>query len=308
MKNKLILLVSMLLPLISGCGSQVSEEPTAEPTLEPTTIPTVEPTQDPTIEPTNYLETEYNLSFDSELSDLVLNYLLNGIGTDGDCFRWEEYNVMNVYEDCIENNQKWMEATLVDVKSVVGYIDDSTYEKIKNLDFLDIEYRTSGIIVVCPQYQKGIMENIITYDEDPLYVSYYREGSLPEKCDGKTIALYYIISTYEFENGEKLNVFDYRKPSYNSGFYMINKVQAYLDEFMIYPGIEMLNRPIHWMDFGIYSLSKSEIEKGFYVRSSNEKEMNFYSSIKNCIDEEEERNDGYYIKINYDRFIEFCGI
>ena len=161
MKKQLLLLVSLLLPLISGCGSQVSEEPTVEPTIEPT------------VEPTNYLETEYNLSFDSELSDLVLNYLLNGIGTDGDCFRWEEYNVMNVYEDCIENNQKWMEATLVDVKSVVGYINDSTYEKIKNLDFLDIEYRTSGIIVVCPQYQKGIMKNIITYDEDPLYVSYY---------------------------------------------------------------------------------------------------------------------------------------
>ena len=30
MKKQLLLLVSLLLPLISGCGSQVSEEPTLE--------------------------------------------------------------------------------------------------------------------------------------------------------------------------------------------------------------------------------------------------------------------------------------
>ena len=60
MKNKLILLVSMLLPLISGCG----EKPTPEPTVEPT----VEPTPDTTIEPTpeilyNYKESKYSHFF-----------------------------------------------------------------------------------------------------------------------------------------------------------------------------------------------------------------------------------------------------
>ena len=42
MKNKLILLISMLLPLVSSCG----EMPTIEPTPEPTIEPTIEPTQE----------------------------------------------------------------------------------------------------------------------------------------------------------------------------------------------------------------------------------------------------------------------
>ena len=43
MKNKLLLLVSILLPLISSCNIK----PTVEPTIEPTIEPTVEPTPDP---------------------------------------------------------------------------------------------------------------------------------------------------------------------------------------------------------------------------------------------------------------------
>ena len=79
MKKQLLLLVSLLLPIISGCGSQVSEEPTAEPTLtptvEPTTIPTVEPTDEPTSEPTVEPTPEivYNYN-ESEYSD-ILNYI-----------------------------------------------------------------------------------------------------------------------------------------------------------------------------------------------------------------------------------------
>ena len=37
MKNKIVLLVSMLLPLISGCGEKPTIEPTVDPTVEPTT-------------------------------------------------------------------------------------------------------------------------------------------------------------------------------------------------------------------------------------------------------------------------------
>ena len=58
MKNKLILLVSMLLPLFSSCGDN--------PTIEPTPVPTDNPTVEPTIEPTqemvyNYNEAEFTL-------------------------------------------------------------------------------------------------------------------------------------------------------------------------------------------------------------------------------------------------------
>ena len=323
MKNKIILLVSMLLPLISGCGSQVSEEPTAEPTVEPTvetteepTVesteePTIEPTAEstvePTLEPTNYLETKYNLSFDTELSDLVLNYLLNGIGGNYDYFPVLPYTVMDVYDDCIEDDENWMEAFLIDTKQIVGYINDSTYKKIDYVDFLGIDYRSSGIVRVCPQYQKGIMDKIITYEDDPLCVSYYNEGKLPEKCDGKTIALHFIINTYEFENGDKLYVFDFYKPSYSNGFYTFHKVQRYLDEKMIYP-VKMLNDPIYIMSFDTFSVSKSEIEKEFYIHFSDDKEISFYNIIKNCIDEEEAQTDCYCIKINYDKFLSFCGI
>lgn len=60
MKKQLLLLVSLLLPLISGCGSQVSEEPTIEPTVAPTQEPTVAPTEEPTSELiNNYKESEY---------------------------------------------------------------------------------------------------------------------------------------------------------------------------------------------------------------------------------------------------------
>ncbi len=72
MKNKMILLVSMLLPLVSSCEEKLTLEPTVEPTIEstleptvePTIEPTVEPTVDPTVEPTteivyNYKESEY---------------------------------------------------------------------------------------------------------------------------------------------------------------------------------------------------------------------------------------------------------
>ena len=195
MKNKIILLVSMLLPLISGCGEKPTLESTVEPTIEPTQESTTESAPDPTIEPsvestieptlesTNYLETKYNLSFDTELSDLVLNYLLNGIGGNYDYFPVLPYTVMDVYNDCIEDDENWMEAFLIDTKQIVGYINDSTYKKIEYVDFLGIDYRSSGIVRVCPQYQKGIMDKIITYEDDPLYVSYYNEGKLPEKCD-----------------------------------------------------------------------------------------------------------------------------
>ena len=37
MKNKIVLLVSMLLPLVSGCGEKPTLEPTVDPTVEPTT-------------------------------------------------------------------------------------------------------------------------------------------------------------------------------------------------------------------------------------------------------------------------------
>lgn len=67
MKNKIILLVSMLLPLISGCG----EKPTAEPTVEPTLEPTIEPTLEPTVEPTQEIINNYN---ESEYSE-TLNYV-----------------------------------------------------------------------------------------------------------------------------------------------------------------------------------------------------------------------------------------
>ena len=51
MKNKLLLLVSILLPLISSCNIKPTVEPTIEPTIEPTVEPTVEPTLEPTVEP-----------------------------------------------------------------------------------------------------------------------------------------------------------------------------------------------------------------------------------------------------------------
>ena len=57
MKNKLILLVSMLLPLVSSCGENPTLEPTIEPTLEPTVDPTIEPTQEII---NNYNESEYS--------------------------------------------------------------------------------------------------------------------------------------------------------------------------------------------------------------------------------------------------------
>ena len=65
MKNKLILLVSMLLPLVSSCGEKPAIEPTIEPTQQPTVEPTIEPTVEPTVEPTpeivyNYKESEYS--------------------------------------------------------------------------------------------------------------------------------------------------------------------------------------------------------------------------------------------------------
>ena len=69
MKNKIILLVSMLLPLVSSCGENPTIEPTPvptdNPTVEPTIEPTIEPTAEPTIEPTqeiinNYKESEYS--------------------------------------------------------------------------------------------------------------------------------------------------------------------------------------------------------------------------------------------------------
>ena len=66
------------LTCLAGCGKQPTEQPTPEPSVQPTV--------EPTIEPTNYLETEYNLSFDSQLSDLVFEYFMNGSGTDGDQF------------------------------------------------------------------------------------------------------------------------------------------------------------------------------------------------------------------------------
>ena len=319
MKNKIILLVSMLLPLVSSCEEKPTVEltpsPTIQSTVEPTVIPTeestpdatIEPTVEPTLESTNYLETKYNLSFDTELSDLVLNYLLNGIGGNYDYFPFLPYTVMDVYNDCIEDDENWMEAFLIDTKQIVGYINDSTYEKIEYVDFLDIDYRSSGIVRVCPQYQKGIMDKIITYEDDPLYVSYYNEGKLPEKCDRKTIALHFIINAYEFENGDKLYVFDFYKPSYSNGFYKFDKVQRYLDEKMIYP-VKMLNDPIYIMSFDTFSVSKSEIEKEFYIHFSNDKEMSFYNTIKDCIDEEEAQTDCYCIKINYDKFLSFCGI
>ena len=54
MKNKLTLLVSMLLPLVSSCG----DNPTIGPTIEPTIEPTVEPTQEIVY---NYNEAEFTL-------------------------------------------------------------------------------------------------------------------------------------------------------------------------------------------------------------------------------------------------------
>ena len=64
MKNKIILLVSMLLPLISGCG----EKPTPEPTVAPTVELTEESSPDTTIEPTpeilyNFKESKYSHFF-----------------------------------------------------------------------------------------------------------------------------------------------------------------------------------------------------------------------------------------------------
>ena len=56
MKNKLMLLVSMLLPLVSSCG----DNPTIELTPVPTDNPTVEPTEEPTTEPTQDLFYNYN--------------------------------------------------------------------------------------------------------------------------------------------------------------------------------------------------------------------------------------------------------
>ena len=58
MKNMLILLVSMLLPLVSSCGEKPTIEPTIEPTLEPTLEPTIEESTSEIVY--NYNESEYS--------------------------------------------------------------------------------------------------------------------------------------------------------------------------------------------------------------------------------------------------------
>ncbi len=66
MKNKLILLVSMLLPLVSSCG----EKPTVEQSVEPTVIPS-EPTPEIVY---NYKESEYSTYLNSLNYNVIENF------------------------------------------------------------------------------------------------------------------------------------------------------------------------------------------------------------------------------------------
>ncbi len=208
MKNKLILLVSMLLPLISGCG----EKPTLVPTLEPTIEPTLEPTVEPTVEPTEELipEVDYD-EFITHKYDDILNDVwfpdeaefLPSVWEEIGIKVLEEYNVAILsFENAILKNTY-----------LCGYVDSAVVEELETTNFIAPDFMYDQFMGVNDLYAKycQLLNKEEKFLSPIVWYEFNENFDIPDVIDNKKI----IMKSHIYEvpinslNGDYISSFDY---------------------------------------------------------------------------------------------------
>ena len=197
MKNKLILLVSMLLPLVSSCG----EKPTAEPTPEPTIEPTIEPTQE--------IVYNYNESMHTDMSSSMyktadsIEPLVN---------RWIGFSTFKSYT--LDDFSYFKVSGEKFDYYTCGYMKNEIYDKLSEYTYTPWIRGEFGIDNSLAKY-----ERFLTYqekNENPIkWYDVKIDSTIPFEIDGHTLV---IINSLV-----KMDVFDFNDNYLNSFIIMHEK-------------------------------------------------------------------------------------
>ena len=204
MKNKLILLISMLLPLVSSCGENPTIEPTVEQTIEPTVEPTIEPTEEP------IPEVDYD-EFITHKYDDILNDVwfpdeaefLPSVWEEIGLKVLEEYNVAILsFENAILKNTY-----------LCGYVDSAVVEELETTNFIAPDFMYDQFMGVNDLYAKYCqLLNSKEKENSPIiWYEFHRDMVIPEIIMDKKI----IMKSHIYEvpinslNGDYISSFDY---------------------------------------------------------------------------------------------------
>jgi len=200
MKNKLILLVSILLPLVSSCGNN--------PTIEPTVIPS-----EPSVEQTEELILEVNYDeFITHKYDDILNDVWWPDTFEPTLSKWDTlgFNVFEQYDVSILSFEK---ATLKNVW-LCGYVDSRIVNELDSATgFYPPRFMYDQFMGVNDLYAKYCqLLNSKEKEKSPIiWYEFDRDVSVPETIGDKKI----IMKTNIFEipinnlNGDYISSFDY---------------------------------------------------------------------------------------------------
>ena len=194
MKNKIILLVSMLLPLVSSCGEKPIVEPSVKPTVEPTPV-----SSEPSVEPSEELIPEVNYDeFITHKYDDILNdvWFPNHYSPAFELSPWYVHGI-NVFEEYNVTIISFDEAKKKDML-LCGYVNSDVVDRI----------RAESIIIPSDYYPSFL-------GEDELYAKYCQLLNKEEKILSP-------IVWYEFnENFDIPDVIDNKKIIMKSNIYEI---------------------------------------------------------------------------------------
>jgi len=191
MKNKLMLLVSMLLPIISGCGEKPTVEPTPEPTVEPTIKPTIESSE-------NQFKQIDNLNIYTNISEGFIEPMVTPFISDYSKY-FNDYDnyLIDIY---LPENSNY----------ICGYIDNSIYKQINDSNsYLNLDYRYNyfGINQSFAKYYAS--ENIDKNLYPIIYYEIEETNEISLTLNNKNLVIVgrnYVIDIYDLNNNKLYSI------------------------------------------------------------------------------------------------------